>query len=809
MEERQLEVVESRVPVVASRQAGRPRPIACGSSHGRPWALMVATPAWLAARQAFPGALGSRSSSDRVFVATPARRPAATWSRSLPSDLRLAARRHQAQPRRRGGRVVTRRIFQSVFAEVGEEIEHQPAIFLGEIAAVILLSAVFEKGEHALRSQLKAYGDKTGKQIIDALFKEVTVLGFIGLLLFLVTKSGAADQLAAFLLGGREWGAETENPLAETFETVHIMIFMLLVVLLFQSLAVLVVTRQVSEEWGKFERQRAFGVEESSIESQMVKSGYLEWVPNPDAPRQTELRFLKPFTYGDSFFERLELRQDTVHKLIMFRAIRHEFLYPRQDTRSVKPRVRDPATFSFENYLRLRLGVTVRALVEIDISTWVATLIILVPIIYLSLQLPPVYAQAVQCSLAWLLVAAGVFLTWLLEEDTWKFAPQVPEDGRQILRLFCGTSTQMLRRASQVARGMKFAGGGEGAEVLQLSSSGRRYRPGLGDAANMPKPKLKKPPFFWDDPEWPGPTYLGSKNYEQALRFIGFLQAISVTVLIVSSLGGANTMDSPLAGVLYLLTWAEWPVMLFKVVPVYLRRLTIRNSIEGKKDKQAIRLVSMESNDGLLRDFLLLVRLAGLGRRAAEDRQKRVENVKDFVNQAVEDFGTMAQSEQYEIWNLFAVWDADNTGTVEPREVETTFSIMGFSKDIARDFAKGLVNIVDEDGSGLLTWRKLRAATMMATHSDPQEVEEDLEVFFELLDENGDGAISVFELTRGLRRMRIGIKTDDMANLLYQHFGEARLKVKKSEFVGWAQSINRLNELRTVVPAAAAELQAA
>mmetsp|Transcript_88521 Transcript_88521/g.264027 ORF Transcript_88521/g.264027 Transcript_88521/m.264027 type:complete len:578 (-) Transcript_88521:93-1826(-) len=557
------------------------------------------------------------------------------------------------------------------------------------------------------------------------------------------------------------------------------MTFMLLVVLLFQSMAVLVVTRQVAECWGRFERSRAFGEEESSMESLFVKAGYLDRVHNPDAPRKTDLHFLKPFTYGDSLLERLRLRQDRLHKLVMFRAIRHEFLYPRKENRRGTPRVRDPALFSFEAYLRERLGVAVLALVEINIGTWVATLLLLVPVLYFTLQLNSLYVQAVQCTLAWLLAAVAAVLTIMLEEDTYKFTPEVPQDSRDALRLFDGTSTQMLRRASQVTR----YGSDTGRKIAQ-STRGRRFRPGLGDLTQKAKPKLSVPPFFQENAD--KRLFLSSQAYEQALRFIGFLQAISVTALVLSSL--SNTQQSPAEVVLYLLTWLEWPVMLFKVVPTLLRRLTVRNSIEGKKCTKAIRTSAEKSSRGLLRDFLLLVRVAGVGRRSAEGLLSKLGP--DEMQRAVEGFETLDQTEQCEIWSLFAVWDAGNTGQVDIQEVEATFAVLGFSPERARLYSRGLLQLVDDDdGSGKLTWRKLQATTMVAMQSPLEKVAEDLETFYELIDENADGMVTVFELTRGLRRMRIGIKADEMANLLYRNFGTARLKVSKADFMSWAATV--------------------
>jgi len=671
-----------------------------------------------------------------------------------------------------------------MFSEVVEIIESQPTVFLAEIAAVVVLSAIFEEADMWVRKKLREYGDETGSQIVDALFREVTVLGFIGLLLLFLTQSGTADGLATMIYGVRNWESESENPLAETFETVHLMIFLLLVVLLVQAGVILIVTRGVSRRWGEFESSRGFGMGAESIESKFVEAGYLERVPNPAAPRGLDLHMVEPFDYGSSFWERLQKRRSDLNKLIMYRAVRHEFLYPRAENRRTTPRVRDPALFSFELYLRKRLGKTVLALVEINAVTWLSAIVVLAPLIYFCVGQPAVVIRAVQCFFAWFLVASALLLTVLLEEDTYKFTPRVPADPRQTIRLFSGTSTQMLRRASQFGADVDRSVDG----ALIPSISGKRSRPGLGGVEKTKKVPLAKPVFFDGDSY----TFLSEAAYEQLFRLISFFQAMSLTSLIVCFFN--QPPQSLVEGVLYALSWAEWPVMLFFVVPVLMRRLTVRNSIEGKKDVRTMRQVAAEGNRGLIRDFVILVRLMGLGKRASEhDEHHDPASVADMVSGYNAEFELRSQSEQLEIWNIYAVWDIDNDGEVILPEVVQTFETMGFHRETAEESASNLLRLVDEDGTNIFTWRKVKALVVMAGALRPvPDPERDMKDFFDLADGNSDGRVTAKELTLALRKMRIGLRLEDVANLLYLHFGEAKLTVTKEEFVEWATDVTEL-----------------
>ncbi|CAK0795533.1 unnamed protein product [Prorocentrum cordatum] len=125
---------------------------------------------------------------------------------------------------------------------------------------------------------------------------------------------------------------------------------------------------------------RAFGTSPDTLESKLLDRGYLSLKTDSSAPRGMVLQMERPFSYGRGLEERLQLRDDPLHKLVMWRAIRHEFLFPRskftrgEDAMSLRPEL---GLFSFEGYLRARLGKTAVDVVQVDGSTWLLTLAVL------------------------------------------------------------------------------------------------------------------------------------------------------------------------------------------------------------------------------------------------------------------------------------------------------------------------------------------------------------------------------------------------------------------------------------------------
>ncbi|CAE7284328.1 unnamed protein product [Symbiodinium sp. CCMP2592] len=137
---------------------------------------------------------------------------------------------------------------ESIFEELVEEVTLCPWLLFAEVCLVVVLNGVFETVQHWVRHSLDHAQDKVGLQIMDVLFKEFSGLGFIGMFLFLVTQSHVTeDVLARKVFGDSLKEFDAEDPVAESFETVHMMIFLLMAVLMFQAMALLRVTKSVIE----------------------------------------------------------------------------------------------------------------------------------------------------------------------------------------------------------------------------------------------------------------------------------------------------------------------------------------------------------------------------------------------------------------------------------------------------------------------------------------------------------------------------------------------------------------------------------
>jgi hypothetical protein len=92
---------------------------------------------------------------------------------------------------------------------------------------LIVVSVIFEK----IKDGIEEAAAKNVRPILEALFSEMTVLGFLGVVSFFITKSGAMQLVGDFVYGE---GTEEAEETGELFENVHMMLFLVMVLFIFQ-----------------------------------------------------------------------------------------------------------------------------------------------------------------------------------------------------------------------------------------------------------------------------------------------------------------------------------------------------------------------------------------------------------------------------------------------------------------------------------------------------------------------------------------------------------------------------------------------
>jgi len=672
-------------------------------------------------------------------------------------------------------------------------------VFVGEIVLVILLSLLFEALQDRLRERFKEAGDDAMVKLMDAIFKEITILGFIGLFVYIVTNSGGADQVAMYVLPF--YTGEGENPLAESFEMVHVVIFCIMMVFITQATALSLVVKQLESTWDAWEQVPARGTDVGSLEAMFKAESYLD-----GAGFSGE----KDFVYHKERWQDLLMRQDRLEALIRWRAIRHEFLFPAlQEVTRMSTGMElkhthkiDPVNFDFEMYLSTRLGDIILELVEIDPSTWIASILVICPCLAVFLTVDRVSVKVIQLVFSLSLLVFGGWLahhcSFLMDEIT----PLVPKDPIEIMRLFLGTSIAELKRRQQI-ESRSDLGTVDGPNSNRLTAP---FRQAVATSSNQigGAPKRRYCIIRWmfgESTVKPNPQqrlYLFEENGISmlfvALQIMSFFQAVLVASLIV--VGFLQPPQTNLEIACFLISWAEWPCQLFLVIPRCVSRVCVLSSVEYEKKSEVIEEVTRKVKSQRLRQTLHMLDLVKL--RGRNRRKGAADNFicDDEFEQLLLSFHHLPDDQRKEMEESFEMFDGDNSGKIEVKEIASVLRAMGVGDDHeAVSAAESLVSLVDRSGDGTITEDAFKVLMMLALEK-PSDAEnkEDLRHFFAEADQDGSGEIDVKELAKIFEQKGMRLDEDEVFRLIYQCFHHFKTSLNADEFVQWMMWCENLGD---------------
>ena len=199
------------------------------------------------------------------------------------------------------------------------------------VSCLVGVSLAFEiTHEHLLE-----HTSETMRPIIVGLFGELTLLGFIGLTLFILFKMSWPHELSEYLYGDGE-------VIPELGESVHMVLFLVMVIFLAQAVYLARLGDRVLNKWKDWEGLSVDRVSERTIRKHKVLQ-------------------------SASLLSLANTSDEQVDSLI-FSLTRDRFCV-----------VRDlhPADFEFASYLGIALGRTLEELVEVPVKSWVCLEIVL------------------------------------------------------------------------------------------------------------------------------------------------------------------------------------------------------------------------------------------------------------------------------------------------------------------------------------------------------------------------------------------------------------------------------------------------
>lgn len=227
------------------------------------------------------------------------------------------------------------------------------------VAAIVLLLICLTIGFEYTKEELEERANRNLRPIIDKLFGELTVLGFLSMFTFVITKAGYFAALSELFFGERE-------ELLEIFEFVHFTIFFVMVAFVLQVLVIVSEAMETESEWMKMDKmardphlKAEWKRRADNFLTQAKKRKQQSWRLTRD------LLLLLPFLR-----DRKEQRRED---LIMFKALRDEFVLERNPLPPFHPAPENQRVtndFNFGRYLCICMGSLLSQVVEVSIITW-------------------------------------------------------------------------------------------------------------------------------------------------------------------------------------------------------------------------------------------------------------------------------------------------------------------------------------------------------------------------------------------------------------------------------------------------------
>ncbi|KAH8066319.1 hypothetical protein JL722_754 [Aureococcus anophagefferens] len=202
--------------------------------------------------------------------------------------------------------------WEKINEEENEERVLKLNIIVLTVTILVAISLAFEFGhEHLLE-----HTSETMRPIVESLFSELTLLGFIGLTLFLVFKMAWLKELSEKLYG-------EENEITELGEAVHMVLFLIMVIFLAQAVLMAQMGERILSTWKTWEQRK--------IESFSPKA----------------IVDAKSLSHA-SFFELIFIAGLPEHTRILLHALCRD--------RFIMAHRLNPADFEFASYLGIALG---------------------------------------------------------------------------------------------------------------------------------------------------------------------------------------------------------------------------------------------------------------------------------------------------------------------------------------------------------------------------------------------------------------------------------------------------------------------
>ena len=233
------------------------------------------------------------------------------------------------------------------------------------VLLLIFLTIAFE----FIKEHLEEGATRNLRPLVDKLFGEMTVLGFLSIVTFAITKAGWFTALSDAFFG-------EDNELLEIFEFVHFTIFFIMIFFVVQVLVLVAAATDTEKQWIEMDKT----ARDPSLLEEWERRAE-SYYDDSKAKRRRSFQKAREVTGLLPFIR--DQKAQTKEDQILFKALRDEFVLERSPHYPFHPapeEKRVSSDFNFGRYLGMNQGSMLTQVVEVSIITW--TFYALLTVIY-------------------------------------------------------------------------------------------------------------------------------------------------------------------------------------------------------------------------------------------------------------------------------------------------------------------------------------------------------------------------------------------------------------------------------------------
>jgi len=602
-----------------------------------------------------------------------------------------------------------------------DELAYKVSSSIVLMATVIVIFSVCM--EQFVMEPLKEEQDLNLQPIIQTMFSELTLLGFVGLFMFIVEKLDLLSAPSYHIFRDKEM-------LAEYFEDVHMVVFLVMVLFLLNSFALLKVGRATQKKWHHANvscqgENRKLLIEEYS---ELLRTG--QKVPK-------ELDFKLAFMALRDRFTMAKERADAKREdEIAAKVAAGNAAGGSSKEESPKKRVlkkdQIPHDFDLAHYFGKRMGDKSGEIIEVPVKTWFCLEIFLIVIWVVQLPLNSFQFSCMFIGVGYLMMLMGYCIDVHLKTVMGQLIPPF--------------HYEKCRRLAECRKGAT--------EIDTLKDDGKFTSVCVGkdSKAHLPPFELHeitaivkahgsiKRFLFGEVPSKQQNLFFGGAKGEEILTTLIRLEALGsaiyVAIFFVVMLNPllVHFVGQPIKLAMVLLIAAIPVVVNFFMLSVMVSDFVVVTSVEHMKDVKDIQITKRVM---ITRKAMTALKLLNTMRLSLPSMSKDGASTKKTAEEVWPD-KEEREEKRVEMREMFDLFDTSGDGEIDETELGAILSMMHIGEDPAD--RKRIYDELDEDGEGGIDFEEFFHWIASHTASKGEELgEEELEEManqlFEMIDQ--------------------------------------------------------------------------